>query len=100
MLERETQAGVPVTRAAVLAAERQIVRLRFHGRHARYLATLARIHLTVGFARGVLVDELRGLPSEAAQQAELNETTCLGDLLPAAGSVRAAVRYPFLKLPA
>lgn len=97
-LERQAQAAVPVTRAQVLAAEREVVQTRFHGERALYLRTLAQAHLTVGIARGILVDELRGLPTIDAQQALLGQTTCAGDVLPAPGSLRAAARFPFLKL--
>ncbi|HET8751411.1 MAG TPA: hypothetical protein VFM43_02655 [Gaiellaceae bacterium] len=49
----------PVSRQAVLAAERQVVRDSFHGRRSAYLAALREAHATVGIARGVLGDELR-----------------------------------------
>lgn len=99
-LERAAQAQVPVSRAQVLTAERTIVRTCFHGRRPLYLRTLARTHLTVGLARGILVDELRGVPSLATQQALLDASVCAGDILPAPGALRAAARFPFLKLPA
>lgn len=48
-----------VTTAEVLAAERAVIRRRFGGSRAAYLAALARDRATVGVARGVLGDELR-----------------------------------------
>jgi hypothetical protein len=96
-LQRAAQAQVAAPRADVLAAERAVVRTRFHGRRALYLRTLAKAHLTVGLARGILVDELRGLPTQAAQQELLDRSTCAGDVLPAPGALRAAARFPFLK---
>lgn len=47
------------TDAAVLAAERDVVRARFGGSRAAYLAALRRARATVAVARGVLGDELR-----------------------------------------
>jgi hypothetical protein len=49
-----------VSSADVLALERRIVALRFHGSTAAYLAALARLHATRTVARGVLGDVLRG----------------------------------------
>ena len=49
----------PVSRHAVLAAEREVVRDAFHGRRSDYVAALRQAHATVGIARGVLGDELR-----------------------------------------
>jgi hypothetical protein len=49
----------PVSRHAVLAAEREVVRDGFHGRRSDYVAALRQAHATVGIARGVLGDELR-----------------------------------------
>ena len=57
----------PVSSAEVLTAERAVVRERFGGSRAAYLAALARAGATVGVARGVLADELR----RAAIQARL-----------------------------
>ena len=48
-----------VSRRAVLAAEREVVRDSFHGRRSDYVAALRQAHATVGIARGVLADELR-----------------------------------------
>jgi hypothetical protein len=49
----------PVSRHAVLAAEREVVRDAFHGRRSDYVAALRQAHATVGIGRGVLGDELR-----------------------------------------
>jgi hypothetical protein len=49
----------PVAGAAVLAAERAVVRERFRGGRGAYLAALTRDRATIGVARGVLADELR-----------------------------------------
>jgi hypothetical protein len=49
----------PVTRHAVLAAEREVVADSFHGRRSAYVAALRQAHATVGLARAVLADELR-----------------------------------------
>jgi hypothetical protein len=49
----------PVSRHAVLAAEREVVRDSFHGRRSAYLAALRAAHASVGIASGVLGDELR-----------------------------------------
>jgi hypothetical protein len=49
----------PVSRRALLAAEREVVRDSFHGSRPAYLAALRQAHATVSVARGVLADELR-----------------------------------------
>jgi hypothetical protein len=43
----------------VLALERAVVAVRFHGSYAGYRAALAKEHANVALARGVLADELR-----------------------------------------
>jgi hypothetical protein len=48
-----------VTMDEILAAERAVIRRRFGGSRAAYLAALARDRATLGVARGVLADELR-----------------------------------------
>jgi hypothetical protein len=48
-----------VSRHAVLAAEREVVRRAFHGSRSAYVAALRQAHATVGIARAVLGDELR-----------------------------------------
>jgi hypothetical protein len=47
------------TTQQVLAAERAVVSLRFHGSRAAYNAALARAHANLVVARGVIADELR-----------------------------------------
>jgi hypothetical protein len=49
----------PVSRHALVAAEREVVADSFHGRRSAYLAALRQAHATLGIARSVLVDELR-----------------------------------------
>ena len=49
----------PVSRRAMLAAEREVVRVAFHGRRSAYVAALRQAHATVGIARGAIADELR-----------------------------------------
>jgi hypothetical protein len=49
----------PVSRKAVVAAEREVISESFHGRRSAYLAALAQAHASVGLARAVLGDELR-----------------------------------------
>jgi hypothetical protein len=49
----------PVSRHAVLAAEREVVKVAFHGNRAAYVAALRQGHASVGIARSVLADELR-----------------------------------------
>jgi len=60
MFERLVEvAERPVSRRALLGAEREVVRDSFHGSRAAYLAALRQAHATVGVARSVLADELR-----------------------------------------
>jgi hypothetical protein len=49
----------PVSRHALLAAEREVIADSFHGSRNAYVAALRGAHATVGIARGVLTDELR-----------------------------------------
>jgi len=49
----------PVSRRAVLAAEREVVASSFHGRRSAYLAALQRAHVSLALARSLLADELR-----------------------------------------
>ena len=49
----------PVSRHAVLAAQREVIRDSFHGRRNAYVAALRQAHATVGIALSVLGDELR-----------------------------------------
>jgi hypothetical protein len=99
LLERAARATVPVSRPAVLAAEGRIVAKRFRGKRSLYTRALARARLTVGIARGVIVDQLRGPATPVEQQAALATATCAGDVLPAPGTVSLAARFPFLHVP-
>ena len=49
----------PISRHAVLAAQREVIRDSFHGKRSAYLAALRQAHATVGIALSVLGDELR-----------------------------------------
>jgi len=49
----------PVSSSQVLAAERALVATRFGGNRRAYLDALARAHLTLHLAHGILGDELR-----------------------------------------
>jgi hypothetical protein len=49
----------PVSRHAVLAAQREVVSDSFHGNHSAYVAALRQAHATVGVALAVLGDEIR-----------------------------------------
>ena len=49
----------PVSRHAVLAAQREVIRDSFGGRTSAYLAALRQAHATTGIALSVLGDELR-----------------------------------------
>jgi hypothetical protein len=48
-----------VSRRAVLAAQREVIRESFHGRKSAYLAALRQAHATSGIALSILGDELR-----------------------------------------
>jgi hypothetical protein len=48
-----------VSTKSILAAEKAVIALHFHGRRASYVAALRRAHTYVGAARGVIGDELR-----------------------------------------
>ena len=48
-----------VSRHAVLAAQREVIRESFHGSRSAYVAALRQAHATPGVARSVLADELR-----------------------------------------
>jgi hypothetical protein len=58
----------------------------------------ARAGLTAGLARGVLADELRGLPAAEAQQELVDTAICAADAVLAVGAVRAADAQSFLRL--
>jgi hypothetical protein len=60
LFERAVEASEhPVSRHAVLAAQREVIRDSFHGKRSAYLAALRQAHATVGIALSVLGDELR-----------------------------------------
>jgi hypothetical protein len=49
----------PVSRHAVLAAQREVIRESFHGRKSAYFAALRQAHASGGIALSILGDELR-----------------------------------------
>jgi hypothetical protein len=60
LFERGVEASEhPVSRRAVLAAQREVIRDSFHGKRSLYVAALKQAHATVGIALSVLGDELR-----------------------------------------
>jgi hypothetical protein len=60
LFERAVEASErPVSRRAVLAAKREVIRSSFHGRKSAYIAALRQAHATTGVALAVLGDELR-----------------------------------------
>jgi hypothetical protein len=60
LFERMVEASLhPVSRHAVLAAQREVIRDSFHGQRSAYLAALREAHATEGLALAVLGDELR-----------------------------------------
>jgi hypothetical protein len=60
LFERVVEASLhPVSRRAVLAAQRGVIRDSFHGKRSAYLAALREAHATAGLALAVLGDELR-----------------------------------------
>lgn len=60
LFERVVEASLkPVSRHAVLGAEREVVQNSFHGSRSAYLAALRTAHATLGLARAVLGDEIR-----------------------------------------
>jgi hypothetical protein len=87
---------VPVTRAQEQQAERTLFPAL-----GRFLAATRLFGVTPGFARGVIVDQLRfaELSSQAIvaeEQLELPTAICRDDVLPAVGVVRLASKLPFL----
>jgi hypothetical protein len=103
MIQRGQQ---PLKAGDVLAAERLIVRVRFHNKRALYLAALASRGLSLDVARGVIGDEVArsrmGLSvaatTVAQEQPLLDTAVCRGDQLPALGDVKLAKLVPFLKI--
>jgi hypothetical protein len=60
LFERMVEASArPVSRHAVLRAQREVIRDSFHGKRGAYLAALRQAHATAGLALSVLGDELR-----------------------------------------
>jgi len=60
LFERLVEAGErPVSRHAVLAAQREVILDSFHGKRSAYLDALRQEHATVGIALSVLGDQLR-----------------------------------------
>ena len=60
LFERIVEASErPVSRHAVLVAEREVIQSSFHGSRSAYLAALQEAHATLGLARAVLGDEVR-----------------------------------------
>jgi hypothetical protein len=49
----------PISRRLLLAAEREVVKVSFHGSRAAYVTALRQAHATAAVARSVLADELR-----------------------------------------
>jgi hypothetical protein len=87
---------VPVTRAQ----EQQAELARF-GKVQRFLAATKTSGVTPGFARGVIVDQLRyaQVSTEALlaeEQRELGTAVCRDDQLPAVGDVRLASKLTYL----
>jgi hypothetical protein len=87
---------VPVTKADELQAER-----RLFPKLGRFLAATRLSGVTPGFARGVIVDELRFAKLSPAaliaeEKRQLATAVCRDDVLPATGNVRLASKLPFL----
>jgi hypothetical protein len=70
LFERLVERSVrPVSRHAVFAAQRQVIRYSFHGERSAYLAALREAHATAGIALSVLGDELRRARLELSRHA-------------------------------
>ena len=70
LFERAVEASErPVSRRAVLAAQREVIRDSFHGRKSAYLAALRQAHATAGIALSVLGDEVRRARLEQSRYA-------------------------------
>jgi hypothetical protein len=60
LFERVVEASErPVSRHAVLVAEREVIQGSFHGSRSAYLAGLRQAHASLGLARALLGDEIR-----------------------------------------
>ncbi len=103
------RARVRVGSAETLAAERLLIRVRFHGSRQRYLAALASRGIPLAVARGIVADEIarRALAAStssvaawtvAEETAALPTAICVQDALPAVADVKLASLVPFLKL--
>jgi hypothetical protein len=68
----------PVSRRAVLGAEREVVRDSFHGSRSAYLSALQQSHATLGLARAVLGDEIRRARLERPRYAHKPTTAEVG----------------------
>jgi hypothetical protein len=106
-LVQRTQA--PVGSVQTLAAEKLLIRVRFGGSRARYLAALASRNLPLTVARGIIADEIARKTLYAsvgpiaawtvARETPLLDTAiCVQDQLPPVGDVKLANLVPFLKL--
>jgi hypothetical protein len=70
LFERVVEAAArPVSRRAVFAAQRQVIRSSFQGRRTAYLAALRQAHATPGIALSVLGDEIRRARLEQSRAA-------------------------------
>jgi hypothetical protein len=70
LFERVVEAGErPVSRHAVLAAQREVIRGSFQGKRSAYLAALRQAHATAGIALSVLGDEVRRARLEQSRSA-------------------------------
>ena len=70
LFERVVEASErPVSRHAVLAAQREVIRDSFHGKRSAYLAALRQAHATAGIALSVLGDEVRRARLEQSRYA-------------------------------
>jgi hypothetical protein len=89
---------VPVTHAEERAAEKQLFATETQ---SRLLATARTAGVSIGFLRGVIVDQLRYAQLSraqllAAEQQALASTVCRDDVLPSVGDVRLASKLPQL----
>jgi hypothetical protein len=80
---------IPVTSAEIVAAERDIVRLRFRGSGGAYRAALARAGANVTVARGVIADELREARLEPYLPARRPTGSEVGDYYETYGDAQA-----------
>jgi hypothetical protein len=103
LVQRQQQ---PLKSSDVLAAERLIVRVRFHNQRALYLDALAQRGIGLDVARGIIGDEVARSRIGASvaswtvgqEQPLVDTAICRGDQLPAVSNVKLAKLVPFLKL--